>query len=144
MFEYINFCFPEKDYNKLVCHFTIDNIRFAEKSVDTRMLYEMKMGKEAIETNAGVLAQIQANAGGPYGSKELADVLEQSESVLTSVLTGTSDVGKSWFKAQIAITGHDDEPWTIRANVPKSSPFTFKSSIVFQSGRADVRREIKY
>ena len=145
MFEYIDFLFPDDKYNKLVVHFTIDDIRFAEKSVDTRMLYEMKSGIEDLDNGGGVLDLIKANAGGPYGSKELKGVLDQSEAVLRSVLSGTTDIGKSWYKAEIAINGSDDEPWTIRAKANGSTQYTFKSSIVFAGGgRADIRREVKY
>jgi len=48
MFDYMNYCFPSDQYNKLVIHFTVNDIGFAQASVDTRMLNEMKLGKEAL------------------------------------------------------------------------------------------------
>lgn len=41
-FEYIDANFPAADrYSKMVCHFTIGDISFAERSVDSRMVREM-------------------------------------------------------------------------------------------------------
>jgi len=48
MFDYMNYCFPSDHYHRLVVHFTIDDIRFAEKSVDHRMLTEMEAGRRSI------------------------------------------------------------------------------------------------
>ena len=48
MFDYMNYCFPSDHYHRLVVHFTIDDIRFAEKSVDRRMLAEMEAGRRSI------------------------------------------------------------------------------------------------
>jgi hypothetical protein len=48
MFDYMNYCFPSDHYHRLVVHFTIDDIRFAEKSVDHRMLAEMEAGRRSI------------------------------------------------------------------------------------------------
>ena len=48
MFDYMNYCFPSDHYHRLVVHFTIDDIRFAEKSVDRRMLTEMEAGRRSI------------------------------------------------------------------------------------------------
>jgi len=144
MFEYINHCFPSEEYNKLVVHFTINDIKFAEKSVDNRMLYEMKMGKSALDEDSGVIAQIKVNAGGPYGSAELKGVQDESNSVLKNVLTPNNKITSDWFKACINIEAHEEEPWTARAAVKESQIFTFLSSIVFKGGRADIRREVKY
>ena len=48
MFDYMNYCFPSDRYHRLVVHFTIDDIRFAEKSVDCRMMAEMEAGRRSI------------------------------------------------------------------------------------------------
>mmetsp|Transcript_26213 Transcript_26213/g.44234 ORF Transcript_26213/g.44234 Transcript_26213/m.44234 type:complete len:298 (-) Transcript_26213:8-901(-) len=48
MYDYVNHCFPAETYNKLVVHFVINDISFAERSVDLRMLKEMKNGKIAL------------------------------------------------------------------------------------------------
>ena len=34
MYEYVDSLFPDEEYNKLVCHFSINDIAFAETSVD--------------------------------------------------------------------------------------------------------------
>ncbi|KAL3922899.1 MAG: hypothetical protein SGPRY_004392, partial [Prymnesium sp.] len=40
MFHYIDHFFPDDEYNKLVVHFTINDLEYAERSVDARMLGE--------------------------------------------------------------------------------------------------------
>ena len=144
MFEYIDFCFPSTEYNKLLVHFTINDIKFAEKSVDTRMLYEMKKGKSCLDENSDVNTLIEVNAGGPYGSAQLKSVQEESDKVIKDVVSERSETGRDWFKAHIKIEAFDDEPWTARAAIKGSQTFTFMPSIVFKAGRADIRREIKY
>lgn len=47
MFKYVDQFFPEGEYRKLVVHFTINDISFAEQSVDTRMVKEMADGRAA-------------------------------------------------------------------------------------------------
>lgn len=74
-------------YRKLVVHFTINDLTFAERSVDSRMAKEMADGAAAL-LDSNVAATIEANAGGPYGSAALANVQEASENVWASVLDG--------------------------------------------------------
>lgn len=52
MFRYVDHFFPEEEYRKLVVHFTINDIQFAERSVDSRMLNE---SENAIFTTSKLL-----------------------------------------------------------------------------------------
>ena len=94
MFQYIDHCFPKEQYRRLVVHFTINNLAFAEKSVDTRMRNEMRAGRLALKqlqsgssknNEEEVLslhqALVGANEGGPYGSAQLAGVQKASNEV---------------------------------------------------------------
>ena len=58
-------------YQKLVVHFTINDLKYAEKSVDTRMIEEMKAGRDI------VAAQLQSSSS-------------QSSSTSTSASASTS------------------------------------------------------
>ena len=80
MFDYVDFCFPKEEYNKLVVHFTINEIAYAQASVDKRMSFEMKKGKEALKEGGveRVLGLIQANSGSPFGSAHLPDIQKAS------------------------------------------------------------------
>lgn len=125
MFEYMNNCFGSEDYNKLVINFHINDIQFAEESVDSRMLYELSIGKSVIDNKLGVLAQIQANIGGPYSSLELSRVLNESNQVVKSIFSGESDLGNNWYKASIKVNAYNDKPWTVQADQPSSQIFSF-------------------
>jgi len=115
MFKYIDHFFPGEEYNKLVVHCTINDIKFAETSVDGRMLGEMRQGRAALAGSTRDV--IAANAGGPYGSAVLKGVQADSDAVWESVRRGTAEggAGRSWSKARLAITAHESEPWTARA-----------------------------
>jgi hypothetical protein len=80
MFEYIEHFFPEQDYRKLVLNFEINEIEFAESSVECRMVGEMRAGVDAVATGE-TRRIIRANAGGPYGPKALAGVQQVSRVV---------------------------------------------------------------
>jgi len=126
MFRYIDHFFPDDTYRKLVVHFTINDITFAERSVDTRMLGEMADGKAAL-ASADALKIIDANAGGPYGSAALRGVQADSDKVWEAVKAG-GDAGASWYKASIAISASETEPWTVRAvgvDGAVGEPYTF-------------------
>mmetsp|Transcript_56782 Transcript_56782/g.122744 ORF Transcript_56782/g.122744 Transcript_56782/m.122744 type:complete len:407 (+) Transcript_56782:86-1306(+) len=110
MFRYVDHLFPDGGaYNKLVVHFTIDDLSFAERSVDARMAREMRVGSAA--RDADTRAVIAANAGGPYGSEVLRGVRDDSDRVWSAVLQG-NDAGASWYKASIAITPRESDPWS--------------------------------
>jgi hypothetical protein len=117
MFKYIQYLFPEEDmYNKLVLHFSINDLKHAETSVDFRMLQEMKQGKAALEKHDRNDV-IKANAGGPYGSKILGGVQSASDKVWDSILDNSAGVGDGWYKASFIINGNDDpSKWTIHAD----------------------------
>eukprot|EP01043_Picozoa_sp_COSAG02_P033793 COSAG02_NODE_2325_length_9132_cov_16.589752_2_plen_107_part_00 len=86
--RYVDRFFPSSSgYRKLVVHFTINDLSFAERSVDTRMAQEMVDGAAAL-LEPRRAATIEANAGGPYGSVALAAVQTASEKVWASVLEG--------------------------------------------------------
>ena len=45
-YDYVDTIFAScPQYQKLVLHFTIDELKHAERSVDARMIEEMKLGK---------------------------------------------------------------------------------------------------
>lgn len=125
MFKYVDQFFPEDKYRKLVVHFTINDISFAEKSVDTRMTKEMADGSKA-EKTGDARKMIRANAGGPYGSAVLKGVQADSDKVWESIRSGSAgDVGKSWYKARININAADSE-WTVSAATPADAVGAFK------------------
>jgi len=131
MYTYIDHLFPGDEYNKLVCHFSINDLAFAERSVDTRMRNEMREGKDALAAQpaAGLAAIVQANAGGPYGSQVLKGVKEDSDAVWAKLQSSDSDVAASWFKATIAINASDDRDWTACALIdgkPEGEAFVFE------------------
>lgn len=126
MYAYVDTLFPGEasGYRKLVINFSINEIGFAERSVDTRMRMEMKVGKAALssaaaagESSGGAGAKIiRANAGGPYGSSVLAGVQADSKSVWQTILqAGEGDVGYTWSKASVAIEASERPPWRARA-----------------------------
>lgn len=46
-YDYVDTIFSSyPEYQKLVLHFTIDTLKYAERSVDARMIEEMKLGNE--------------------------------------------------------------------------------------------------
>jgi len=129
MFHYVDHFFGEnKNYNKLALHFTINDLTCAQKSVDRRMIYEMRTGAKAIETG-DVFDIVYTNQGGPYGSKVLKGVQRDSDKVWESqVLSGA--VGNDWYKATIAINAYQSEPWTAQAVKPDGSfgkKYTFEA-----------------
>jgi hypothetical protein len=146
MFDYVDYCFPRQEYNKLVVHFTINDISHAQASVDKRMMFEMKKGKDALKEGGleRVLGLIQANSGGPFGSAHLPEIQMASSKTHEAIFNKDSSLCNDWFKAEILIEGKDDQPWTAVANVKNCTVFTFLSSIMFKNGRADIRREVKF
>jgi len=120
MFHYVDQFFGENNnYNKLALHFTINDLVCAQQSVDRRMIDEIQAGAKAIE-NGDVFDIIYTNQGGPYGSKVLESVQKDSDRVWEQqVITG--NVGKDWYKATIAISAHQSEPWTAQAVKPDGS-----------------------
>lgn len=106
-----------RGYRKLAVHFGINDITFAERSVDRRMVLEMEEGKAAV-ASGDVRAIIRANAGGPYGSAVLKGVQRDSDAVWKSIIEGTATtpttatatapapataVGAQWYKAHINV-----------------------------------------
>jgi len=116
MFNYIEHLFPDDRYRKLVLNFAINDIAFAEASVDSRMQREMADGRAALErAEADPMAVVRANAGGPYGSAVLAGVQADSQRVWKTVVDGSAGVGGSWYKASITISADAASPWSARA-----------------------------
>lgn len=138
MFQYIDHCFPKEQYRRLVVHFTINNLAFAEKSVDTRMRNEMRAGRLALKqlqsgssknNEEEVLslhqALVGANEGGPYGSAQLAGVQKASNEVWERVSNNGIKDGdyaskinraEAWYRASIKIIASDTEPWKAQAD----------------------------
>ena len=119
MFHYIDHFFPDR-YNKLALHFTINDLSHAKSSVDDRMVREMKMGREALDSG-DVVEVIYANAGGPYGSEVLEGVQADSDRVWDEVVMKGEEVGGDWYKATMKINARADKPWTIQAVRPDGS-----------------------
>jgi hypothetical protein len=117
MYHYIEHFFPDESYRKLVVNFEINDIGFAERSVDTRMVREMRDGAAALARAAQEpMAIVNANAGGPYGSAALAGVQADSQRVWKQIVdAGPGSVGHSWAKAGIDIHADADKPWSVRA-----------------------------
>jgi len=117
MFHYVEHVFPPR-YNKLALHFTINDLSHAKKSVDERMVREMMLGKEALESG-DVVQVIYSNQGGPYGSEVLEGVQADSDRVWNEIVMADNNdaeaVGKDWYKATMQINAHTDKPWTIQA-----------------------------
>lgn len=113
MFKYVDHFFSDEEYRKLVVHFTINDITFAEKSVDGRMEREMAQGRAAL--SAPTPQMIAANAGGPYGSQVLREIERESNAVWQSVVSGESESAQSWLKASISIEASDSQPWQVRS-----------------------------
>eukprot|EP00746_Dinoflagellata_sp_MGD_P089071 gnl/MRDRNA2_/MRDRNA2_35183_c0_seq1.p1 gnl/MRDRNA2_/MRDRNA2_35183_c0~~gnl/MRDRNA2_/MRDRNA2_35183_c0_seq1.p1 ORF type:complete len:472 (+),score=98.89 gnl/MRDRNA2_/MRDRNA2_35183_c0_seq1:56-1471(+) len=136
MFEYVDYCFSDEQYRKLVVHFTVNDIAFAEKSVEKRMEGEMLAGQTALKSlledssssgAAASLALVEANAGGPYGPAVLKSVQKDSDAVAARVAKGEdTDAGKGWLKAKIVINASEGD-WTAQAeSSDKKYPFTRK------------------
>lgn len=104
-------------YHKLVVHFEINNIKFAEESVDKRMENEMKLGRKALSEAPCEIIKI--NAGGPYGSSVLGGVKKDSDKVWTSVKDGLT--AQCWFKANFKVVGDDEKPWYVKVNTGESN-----------------------
>jgi hypothetical protein len=119
MFHYVDHFFPER-YNKLALHFTINELSHAQRSVDTRMVAEMKTGIDAVK-DGNVRKMMYANVGGPYGSEVLPGVQEASDRVWNEVVLKNDGVGEDWYKCTIAINAHATEPWTAQAVRPDGS-----------------------
>ena len=119
MFTYVDEFFSE-GYNKLALHFTINDLSYAQQSVDSRMIREMKVGVRAVATN-DTMQVVYSNAGGPYGSEVLRGVQEASDRVWEEVVLKNDGVGEDWYKATIAIHAHPTEPWTAQAVRPDGS-----------------------
>jgi hypothetical protein len=83
MFHYLDHFFGSR-YNKLAIHFKINDLTHAMKSVDERMINEIKTGHKCVQ-DGEVFDVIYANAGGPYGSEVLADVQKDSSRVWNEV-----------------------------------------------------------
>eukprot|EP00457_Paulinella_chromatophora_P022849 gb/GEZN01025951.1/.p1 GENE.gb/GEZN01025951.1/~~gb/GEZN01025951.1/.p1 ORF type:complete len:165 (-),score=33.84 gb/GEZN01025951.1/:38-466(-) len=121
MYHYINTLFPkELGYRKLVLHFGIDDIAFAEESVTVRMGKEMKIGQEALQTG-DIKDVVGANMGGPYGAAVLKGVQADEQTVWKEVLSGAAKgegPAQDWWQAAVAIKGASldvKQAWTASA-----------------------------
>ena len=138
MFEYINNFFPSDKYNKLVLHFTINDLEYAEQSVDRRMTEEIYEGFDAVQNmdqnDRDCVQQIvNANQGGPYGSDVLKGVQSASDKVWLEKVLCENGVADTWYKAEIAIEASHTEDWKAYAivrdgnnQIKKGKEYTFK------------------
>jgi len=128
MFHYVDHFFL-RGYSKLALHFTINDLSYAQASVDRRMVREIQTGIDALKRQ-DVFSIINSNAGGPYGSEVLESVQADSDRVWhDSVVAKDAKVGQDWYKATIQINAHATEPWTAQAVKPDGSlgtEFRFK------------------
>jgi len=108
-FDYVDALFPpELGYQKLAIHFTINDIRHAERSVDLRMASEMKSGESVITAGGDARKIVSVNAGGPYGSNILKAVQADATKVWATIVEDADGRRKDWHKASIRIVGDDD------------------------------------
>ena len=113
MYKYVDILFPDDSYNKLVINFEINDIKYAEESVDLRMEIEMDLGRKVLDDGGSLTDITKVNMGGPYGSTVLSSVKRDSERVWKEVTEGRAgDVGKGWYLASIRIEGNEDGVWT--------------------------------
>lgn len=126
MFKYIDHFFSDVDFNKLLVHFTINDLGFAEASVDARMQREMRTGREALEAGSAAMDIVNANAGGPYGPQALRRVQAESQQVWDTIRQNLGGAGAtlagSWRKARIAINAASDADWTAQAVTAEGAP----------------------
>ena len=116
MFQYVDYLFDNTNYNKLVLRFTIDNIKYAEKSVDKRMLDEIQRGFSAASQGVDAKEIVKINAGGPYGSEVLKGVQADSDRVWDIV---KKENRKDWYYACIEVRGDEDQSkWFANAILP--------------------------
>jgi len=108
-FQYIEHLFPDDSYNKLVLRFTINDIKYAEASVTTRMMKEITDGKMAVATN-DLNAIVATNAGGPYGAAWLQGIQKEGDGIWDSVVA--AGIGQGWYQAEIRVNGNTEGPWT--------------------------------
>ena len=142
MYEYIEALFPDDGslpipYRMLVVNFAINDISFAERSVDARMLSEMAVGRAALaKAEAEPEGVVAANAGGPYGSAVLAGVQADSERVWKQIAAATAEgeVGFGWYKAAIAIDADESAPWQARPLPPGGAEATATATTAFAFG----------
>eukprot|EP00593_Proboscia_inermis_P012429 CAMPEP_0171316570 /NCGR_PEP_ID=MMETSP0816-20121228/73947_1 /TAXON_ID=420281 /ORGANISM="Proboscia inermis, Strain CCAP1064/1" /LENGTH=96 /DNA_ID=CAMNT_0011808749 /DNA_START=72 /DNA_END=365 /DNA_ORIENTATION=+ len=79
------------------------------------------MAKEIVDGKAAMKSKnvqnvINANAGGPYGSKALKGVLSDSDRVWNQIVNGEVEAGQTWYKASIQIDASDPpKAWTAAA-----------------------------
>lgn len=127
--HYVNFFFPDSEYRKLVVYFDIDDVKFAEASVDARMQTEMQNGSSLMSQDNPTLGEImEVNCGGPYGGNKLRSVEALARSTWSKVTQNSpsntldketaSDDSKawsSWHFARVEINGSaDPDQWTAR------------------------------
>jgi hypothetical protein len=136
MFHYLNHFFPSSQYQKMVVHFSINDIRFAEESVARRMANEIRHGKAAAcamneegKRVINIRDIIASNAGGPYGPNVLRQVEAESNAIWESVAKGNLDIAHSWYKASLNVVARHDGDWTVQVQRPSggdTTSFIFK------------------
>jgi hypothetical protein len=125
-FDYVDALFPhDSGYQKLALHFTINDIQYAERSVDTRMALEMTTGERVVASGAKAAEIVAVNAGGPYGSEILKAVQSDSTRVWAGIVEDADGRRKDWHKASIKIEASDDaSAWSAYAVRPDGTDST--------------------
>lgn len=98
----------------------INDIAFAERSVEKRMKEEQLAGQAALEllnqgstSPSASLALVKVNAGGSQGPSVLKSIEKASDQVAELVSKG--EVGKGWLKAKIVVNASEGV-WTAQAD----------------------------
>lgn len=142
MFHYLNYLFnDDSQCRKLAVHFNVNDVHFAELSVDNRMKKEMRLGKQVLtrlqhvqggsddQHNDGNVVNdlIATNQGGPYGSAVLRKVYQEGQEVWARVMKGQENMAEKWDKANMLIVARDGvDGWQATAGSPATT-FLFSS-----------------
>merc|ERR1712232_691714 len=113
MFKYVDYCFPDEGYRKLVVHFDINDMSFAKDGIKSRMKAEMKEGQEAV-VEGSIQRVVHVNRGGAFSDPAaLQSVKEASDRIWQKVME--ENLAQSWYKADILVQAHEGKDWTARA-----------------------------
>ncbi len=113
--------------------FEVNDVKFAEVSVDERMQNEIQNGKQVVRKTfddefARAKEVIDVNQGGPYGSEVLKSVEKAADSCWHDKFV-MNESFKNWHKAVVKITAYENQPWTAHAIRPDGTAgtvFTFE------------------
>ena len=126
MFSYVDHFFPEAEYRKLVVHFHIDRLVFAERSVRARMLSERIKGRQVLMRSIAPSSLVWVNQGGSQGHQALRRVQATSNEVWSAVKEGSAaNVGPHWLKAGICMSASESAEWMVHVEGSNVDAITF-------------------